>query len=85
MTGVFVNYKDGKFEGLIHNNWFFVLASGGHYLENPEYDFVTPWIRQFMQFVGCTNPKFFFAKGTLYPNFDLANLPIEFESIKTDS
>jgi len=71
-SGIAFAYENGKVAGLMRNvPWNFVVSGGGHYLEAPEGDFVIPWIKYVLKFVGLTHVKHFAIKGTLYPGFDI--------------
>jgi len=70
-SGIAFGYENGKVTGLMRNvPWNFVVSGGGHYLE-AEGDFVIPWIKYAMKYVGLTHVKHFAIKGTLYPGFDI--------------
>jgi len=66
-AGKTFSYEGGRPKGLLDNKRLFVItASGGDYTSEPmkSLDFVEPYVRAIMSFVGVTDITFLKAHGT---------------------
>lgn len=69
--GVTFSYSEKGPEGLIKGKKVYVaLATGGVYSEGPmkEYDYVMPYLRFMLGFIGLTDVSFVRVEGTVYPD-----------------
>ena len=69
--GVTFSYSEKGPEGLIKGKKVYVaLATGGVYSEGPmkEHDYVTPYLRFMLGFIGLTDISFVRVEGTVYPD-----------------
>ena len=69
-SGVTFKYSDKGPEGLIKNKKVFLsIASGGIYSEGPmkQYDFVEPYLKAFLGFIGMTNVTTVRVEGVSIP------------------
>lgn len=72
-----VSYEGGRAKGLMKNNkWSFVCTAGGHSLES-EGDFLIPWLRQVMKFIGVNDVHVLSIPGTASPNFSLDKVDLD--------
>jgi FMN-dependent NADH-azoreductase len=83
-AGVTFRYTESGAEGLLKNKKVYVaIASGGVYSEGPmqSYDFVAPYLRAFLGFIGLTDISFVRAEGIAIPGVQDTALEKGIESI----
>jgi FMN-dependent NADH-azoreductase len=73
-TGIAFLYDNGNYHGLLKNKWYFVCAGGGSYLGKPESDFVTPWLKCALAFLGVMDFHVWIVTNTMSPTFNLPAL-----------
>lgn len=79
-------YTENGSEGLLKNKKAYVAVSTASIFDNDKmrpYDFVTPYVRHFLWFIGITDVTLFRAEGTGIPELKETALDKAIESINT--
>ena len=83
-AGVTFTFIDGIPQGLVKGKKVYLsIASGAIFSEGPmkDYDFVEPYLRTILGFIGMTDITVFRAEGTMMPEFKDNALPKAFEAL----
>lgn len=79
-------YTENGSEGLLKNKKAYVAVSTASAFDNDKmrpYDFVTPYVKHFLWFIGITDTTLFRAEGTAIPGLSETALDKAYDSINT--
>jgi FMN-dependent NADH-azoreductase len=73
-AGKTFTFTDSGPQGLLNNKKAIVILSRGGFHQDSGHDFMTPYVKQLLGFIGITDVKFIFAEGTAmgHENMQLA-------------